>query len=432
MARREYEGDLSGPSAGRKVGIGCGLFVMALILILAYKWVVGNANPSFTIPAKVAPSPNAFDTYRNASSMLINSKQVASALDPKNGVTLAQQEKLVASNAQALQTLRSGFSQEYMDMSPRSVTALFPYFAQYRSMARLLMLEDMVEAQKGDWNGAVNSDLDCLYMGEEIPHGSVLIGSLVGIACEAIGRKHIWRYIDHLDAAQTRKAIARLQAIQERHVPYADTITEEKYFGISALKEIFRDKKSLQGVFNAGNGNSGPPPIVYNLFYVVYSKDRIAHNYVNYMDQVIANSHQPYAAHTPDPPVPNDPINQILSPVFTQARFKDVENQTQNALLLVTLALHAYQVEHGRYPQSLQELTPAYLKQLPDDPFALKGTFQYHPSGTTYLLYSIGPDGKDDGGKVIDDPSRATSTSKDARYLVEPDSKGDIVAGKNF
>ena len=55
-------------------------------------------------------------------------------------------------------------------------------------------------------------------------------------------------------------------------------------------------------------------------------------------------------------------------------------------------------------PGKLSELAPAYLKALPNDPFAnYKPPFCYKRTGAHYLLYSIGPDGIDNGGKASND-----------------------------
>ena len=150
------------------------------------------------------------------------------------------------------------------------------------------------------------------------------------------------------------------------------------------------------------------------------------------MDALSDRARRPYAANLP-PPVPNDFLNQTTDWVYEAHRFDDVRAETQNRLLLVSLALRAYRLEHGGYPVSLAELAPAYLKQIPDDPFALKGAFLYRINGQKYVLYSVGPDGKDDGGTPIDDPKLATAISPNARYnIVKQDSVGDIVAGKNL
>jgi hypothetical protein len=76
-------------------------------------------------------------------------------------------------------------------------------------------------------------------------------------------------------------------------------------------------------------------------------------------------------------------------------------------LLLCRLALRIHELEHGRLPDTLEELTPGYLPAVPDDPF---GTcpLTYRREGDIYRLYSLGHDRCDDGGAMMasqpDDP----------------------------
>ena len=45
-------------------------------------------------------------------------------------------------------------------------------------------------------------------------------------------------------------------------------------------------------------------------------------------------------------------------------------------------------------------LVSAYLKAVPQDPFSGK-PLVYRPQGTNWLLYSVGPDRVDNGGKAV-------------------------------
>jgi len=262
-----------------------------------------------------------------------------------------------------------------------------------------------------------------------------LTAQLVGIACEAIGQRPLSDTIEHLNAAQSRSAAQRLEAIMDRHSPYADTIQEEKWIGLGTLQEVFRRVKPRNVITGANGlvGENQPTSQRFTVaFHLLFGKKRVMQNYAEYMDAISEGVRKPYALKMLPPPTPEDPINQILLPMFGNGRFLDVNARTQNGLLLVALALHAYRLEHDHYPTSLAELAPAYLKKLPDDPFAMQGTFAYRVKGTSYALYSIGPDGKDDGGTPIDDPKSATTSDQQARYRVKSDSLGDIVAGINL
>jgi hypothetical protein len=63
--------------------------------------------------------------------------------------------------------------------------------------------------------------------------------------------------------------------------------------------------------------------------------------------------------------------------------------------LLFVLAV--YRAEHGTYPEKLAQLCPNYLKVIPEDPFGA-GPFRYKREPKGYVLYSVGFNGKDDGG----------------------------------
>ncbi len=70
----------------------------------------------------------------------------------------------------------------------------------------------------------------------------------------------------------------------------------------------------------------------------------------------------------------------------------------QHLLLALDLALRAFHGKVGRWPEHLDELAPEILTSIPKDPFGGE-PFVYRPQGDGYLLYSVGVDGKDDGGR---------------------------------
>jgi hypothetical protein len=81
----------------------------------------------------------------------------------------------------------------------------------------------------------------------------------------------------------------------------------------------------------------------------------------------------------------------------TQLNIQDVAN-TRYDLTRVALALAAYRAEHGKYPEHLPPLVPRYIRGLPEDRFTGK-PFKYRLKKKGFLLYSVGENGRDDGGK---------------------------------
>lgn len=68
------------------------------------------------------------------------------------------------------------------------------------------------------------------------------------------------------------------------------------------------------------------------------------------------------------------------------------------AVSRLAVALAIYRAEHGKYPARLEELVPKCIAAIPADPLA-DGPLHYRVSGGGYVLYSVGVNGKDDGGR---------------------------------
>lgn len=65
----------------------------------------------------------------------------------------------------------------------------------------------------------------------------------------------------------------------------------------------------------------------------------------------------------------------------------------------LSLALWMYEREHGALPQRLEALAPAWIEAVPGDPYCGQ-SFRY--DRTRRLVYSVGPNRRDDGGRLDD------------------------------
>jgi hypothetical protein len=95
----------------------------------------------------------------------------------------------------------------------------------------------------------------------------------------------------------------------------------------------------------------------------------------------------------------------LMLPAFekmTQAADRCQQYHTNSR---IAFALAAYHCDHGRYPAKLDELSPKYLEQIPDDLFS-GNSLIYRLEGNGYFLYSVGQNGIDDGGRSFEDEPR--------------------------
>jgi hypothetical protein len=71
-------------------------------------------------------------------------------------------------------------------------------------------------------------------------------------------------------------------------------------------------------------------------------------------------------------------------------------------LALAACALERYWLAHSNYPDTLAELVPTYLDKVPLDIIDGQPLRYRRTENGRFTLYSIGLDGKDDGGKSVD------------------------------
>ena len=96
---------------------------------------------------------------------------------------------------------------------------------------------------------------------------------------------------------------------------------------------------------------------------------------------------------------------RLLTPIFSGLPDSRHEAVVRYDLIHITFALAAFKAEKDQYPAELAALVPAYIKAIPQDSFTNKPLI-YKRIGEGYLLYSLGPNMKDDGGVEDEDTGK--------------------------
>lgn len=232
-----------------------------------------------------------------------------------------------------------------------------------------------------------------------------------------------------MDAETASHCLARLRVLQSEHLPYHVTLEEEKHSVLSMVVEVLNNPDKF---LSASEGDAVKKEKNLRKAFHVYSKvvprKLIIDTLSTHMDKVIAQSKKPYINSNAEIPIPKELFTAVFVPAVREARLRYVQNETGDALFRTAFALRIYKVRNGKYPNDLSGLVSAkILTSIPEDPFDFPGAplhYQLLPTGK-YILYSIGPDGSDDGGKGIE---RKSAKGKTIR-TVELGSKGDMVVG---
>jgi hypothetical protein len=90
-------------------------------------------------------------------------------------------------------------------------------------------------------------------------------------------------------------------------------------------------------------------------------------------------------------------LAKVLFFTWSRVMHKAADFHALQRLGQVAVALRLYRHEHGRYPETLEELVPKYLPSLPVDPFDGK-PLRYKRLAKGFKVWSVGWDMKDDGG----------------------------------
>ncbi len=100
--------------------------------------------------------------------------------------------------------------------------------------------------------------------------------------------------------------------------------------------------------------------------------------------------------------IQSHPFLSMMMPGFARSYLLQLHTEVVRRGTLLTLAIHAHHAKHGKWPKSLKKIDKKLglkgLKTLRKDPLSGK-SFKYKLKDGQPLLYSVGLDGKDDGGR---------------------------------
>src|SRR5439155_14535094 len=92
-------------------------------------------------------------------------------------------------------------------------------------------------------------------------------------------------------------------------------------------------------------------------------------------------------------------LSSLLLPAVQKTSIRDAEQRARLRTASTALAIELYRSRHnGRPPGGLKELVPSYFKDVPTDPFDGQA-LRYKADEHGYIVYSVGADQSDDGGK---------------------------------
>ena len=281
--------------------------------------------------------------------------------------------------------------------------ALLPYLYELRKCCRLLALEALMCAEEGKLDMAITSTADCFAMGRSLANEPLLISQLVRYACNVIALGSLERLLSRAPLAEGELSVLAA-ALAEAEAPRGiiRAFAAERCVGSSLFQ------MSGNGLRNMVGGSSW----FSGLFVLVYGipavRDRDHLVYLERMDEFVAGSQQPLPerlktaaqAESKMEEVPRSClITRCILPALWGAVGADAISIALVRAARAALAVERYRLAAGKLPEGLSELVPTYMDSVPSDPFDGK-PLRYRTLAKGYVVYSVGEDGKDDGGET--------------------------------
>lgn len=387
---------------------------LAVLLLGGLGLSLRNAKSSGAIPPRAPmPRPNGFDLYIAAANAMTRPNPPVDATNDRTKrtpqyaakfYTPARRAAWVKTNAKTWNLMAQARAAQTQHPDVRGNFVVNLPYKPLRELARGKSIEakHFLDLERPDL--ALQSGLDTMEMGRDIEQGAPLLGSLVGIAIEAIGAASIENVPPLLDAKSAKNGARRLEKITAGGSSSAEVLREEKWGALIAARNNFGIKPNpTAGILMLPMTASIGPM----------------------MDKNIAEISKPYPLQT-NPPAPTGFFNRYAAVMYLQPKrygFNVARRETSESQLLLRLALRAYRLETGTYPDNLAQLAPKTLQKIPRDPFGRGEAMRYQKKGDSYRAWSIGPDGKDDQGVSI-----ALKPGK-KRVVMQRESLGDMVIG---
>jgi hypothetical protein len=283
------------------------LLLGALITVIAVLLILVIATPKLELESPL-PVPNGYDDFLKAMTLLEPSPPDWQGMKGEEQHTALR--KLVAANQAALDLARSGLSKECR-MAPYEMNATnsthLNDLAKFKRLALAFTAASRLALIEGRTNEAAFLAVDCIRYGSESIRGGVLIDGLVGIAVRNIGLSSVKSALAGMDSETTRSALSALESVQAHSESGEEVIKREKQW-------------ARRGRF----GSMG----------------------------VVGQFVQPFMSRK----------------VLAKGRQKFIQSESDIGRMQLQLATHAYQLERGNPPASMNELVPQYLKSAPVDP----------------------------------------------------------------
>ncbi|HEY4328542.1 MAG TPA: hypothetical protein VGN88_02310 [Phycisphaerae bacterium] len=305
------------------------------------------------------------------------------------------------------------------------ISVLLPWLSEARNLCNIALSRAMMNIHEGHFADAQTDIIACHKLGRLFAQNWTLIDYLVGTAIDNAALQADATFVSapNLPAEARRQFITQIDAL----APFptqTHPLEFERYAILDCL--IFSAQHPVQAIsmirdVEGGESAALPDWLIglgaalhpahynavlrkVNVFYDGFIQASKAPGTIErekLLAQVEANASIFSSGAAGPLGDPSSRFASLLIPALHHA-FQIEESHDMNiSLARISLALASYHADKGAYPVTLAPLAPEYIPAIPTDAFT-EEPLHYKADAGGYLLYSVGPNRKDDGGQPHD------------------------------
>ena len=332
----------------------------------------------------------------------------------------------LADNQQALELLHKAAAMKHsrypVDFSFGPGTLMY-HFSDLRKGAMLLKLDAILHAENGNAELAARSVTSTFGIARSLAKEPIVISQLVRAACQGLAISSLERIVNRTEFTDEQlvklgKTVADADVLAAMSRAFAG----ERCIGIN----VFKGPAVLSSEFV---GYKMPPAPILELYKALGLADRDAIVYIDVMNDYMKTTGIPLhqrqrTASTIEAKLKATSKIHILlhkfMPAFSGVITINIRSIAQLRTARVALAIQRYRLAVDKCPDVLMDLVPTYLDTIPKDPFDGR-SLRYEKLETGFVVYSVGEDRRDDGGKerLPTGKRKKTPSNWDITFIVE-------------
>lgn len=359
------------------------------------------------------------ETYDPALPYLGSEAHRMPRVSPLNTNSLAAAESYLNAKSAYLDQVRTALRRPRfrfpINFEPGSET-LLPHLPMLRAEAQNFHIAALMAAERGNKGDAIANMGDAAHIGQLLTDEPILISQLVRVACLSLVLEGAEQLLSRQILAAEELEKLRL-LIEQLSLPGAArmALVSERPFSLCAFDPEIAARVATNGSFGSESENSEQTArsvrAGFRFLHSIGYLERDRYLMLETFSQAIplAEKETPESlqkletlfdeAESKARKFPPKLFSAMMLPLLKKVPAKFASFEARRRSALVALAVERFRLEHeGRTPEQPGDLVPAYLPAEPMDPFDGRA-LRFRRLERGYVVYSIGGDGEDNGGK---------------------------------